>query len=192
MTLEKAELKMSVAHELGCQVDDQLAGAEKDGLRHAGAKSALFHAAKEINRQLHAAVKRDLEEGAFEGEKFPESELQLQSLINRWISRASGLCENMAQMHESQEIVKAGETAGLKKVIDRIKKYHDAERQKAAALKDAEDGKVVPIRGGTRASGQHPGPTLKDRRLAEGPKTAKKKPVKRKPTKKKAPAKTGK
>lgn len=149
MSAEKAEIKMAVVHELGCDFDDEREKAEQDVLRHAGGAKALREAARAVETLL-AHVARD-----FKGEKLSPEQAETATL---YVKRSAEICRNLALTAEVSEQRAYGRAEAFRSVIKTTKKIHDAEQKKLEALQSDEEGRAV---------GEHPGESEAARRREE-------------------------
>lgn len=167
MSIEKAELKILITQDIGCEVEDQKERVERDKYRSQGSASALLGAAQNITKQIHPVVKKDFEEGII-----PEScsGLDLVALINRYVTKASNLCTHLSGIAENRALLAEGGQKQLEQILIMLKKRNDAEEAKKAAVEatlqeaSAKDG---PENGGGRPVGVRPDSSLKARRTEE-------------------------
>lgn len=200
MNLDKAELKLLILGDLGCDFEDVKDSMVRDLHQQEGAAAALTQAAKSI-LALCKLVDDDIEKGRYE---LPEAER-----LKQYISRAATVCDEMSKKARVARQVAEGRVQGVDHIVKIVKKRHDAEEQKKlmlqAAIAEAEaTGEEVDLR--SRPVGLHPGASIAQARRAEETEAAKeasevfnevkagakngatkKKASKRKTTKKKTP-----
>jgi len=154
---EKSEIKMSVAHDIGCSLDDMLTGARAEIHRWEGAKLAHQQAQGGIDSLMGIHLKKDLEEGTLGMEEAEK--------IQRWLQRARGINENLAIQSDAMICKAKGKVEAMEKAVLITKKVYDAEARKREALLNPEepDDRV----GRTRAVGAHPGLSLANQRRSE-------------------------
>jgi hypothetical protein len=135
----KSEIKMSVLHDHGVRVDDQLEAAHRRQAGHDGAKQALRMIAKNI-AGLAGSVDNDLRDG-----KLPLDEpAKVASYMKLMVERAANMAMSAAQHQENLQLAAGGEISAYKAMVDSLKKELDLERSKMAALKEAiATGRVV-------------------------------------------------
>lgn len=150
MSVEKAEIKMAVVHDLGCGFDDERERAEQDVLRHAGGAKSLRDAAKAVEVLL-AHIARE-----FKGEKITPAQAESATL---YVKRSAEICRNLALAAEVAEQRAHGRVEAYRSVIKTTKQIHDAEQKKIESLRSGEEG--------PRAVGEHPGESEAARRREE-------------------------
>ncbi len=131
MAIEKSEIKMAVAHELGCGFDDALEKAQQDIHRWEGAKTAFKEAAAGVEA-LCAHIQRDLKE-----EKFDATAA---NAARNYVRRAAAICENLRLKAEVHEQRAHGRVEALETSVKLTKKLYDAEEAKLQALKEHQEG----------------------------------------------------
>jgi hypothetical protein len=161
MGLDKAELKMLILNDLGCDFEDVKDNMLREMYQQEGAASALRQAAKAI-LGLSQLVDDDIEKGRYE--------LEEAARLKEYISRAATQCEEMSKSARNQRLVSEGRMQGITHIVDLTKKKVEAEEAKlkalAAALEEAEKtGGEVDMR--RRPSGVRPGASVAQQRRAE-------------------------
>lgn len=171
-TIEKAEIKILTANNIGADIEDMLEQAKKAEHMHEGGKIALADAAKKVNALTELFV-RSVKEGEIDLSKNMEPE-QIEGLVKRWINRCVGLLENLMLVSQNAQLSSAGMVAAYKNAMKAPMKVMEAERKKMEAVKAAieEQQKTgdpdLDIRTIARAVGEHPGDPLADRRKPNG------------------------
>jgi len=167
MNLDKSELKIGVAHELGCRLDDTLESVQKDVLRFEGATQAFLQAAQAVEALL-THVDKDIAEGKFG--------LEVAGDIKKYLVRASQVSANLAKQAENNRLIHSGRVQAMEMSVKIVKKFQEDEATKVANFKKAlSEGAIVeeasglgPALGGPRpVPGIRPGMSIKERRLAE-------------------------
>jgi hypothetical protein len=167
MNLDKSELKIGVAHELGCRLDDTLEAAQKDVLRFEGAIQAFLQASQAVEGLL-SHVDKDIDEGKLD--------LQVAAEIKKYLVRASQVSAVLAKQAENNRLVHSGRVLAMEMSVKIVKKFQEDEATKVANFKKAlSEGTIVeetsgftPTAGGPRpVPGIRPGMSIKERRLAE-------------------------
>ena len=160
MSLEKAELKMLMLQDLGNKFDDVLEEMGRDQCRTEGASKALSQAATVI-AQLATLVDDDLDKERYD--------IETATRIKQYISRATTQVSDMASAMTRNKLVAQGRREGIAQVVQMTKKEYDREEAKKKAIEKAsEDPSLIAQDGlSRRLTGVHPGPTIKQRRLAD-------------------------
>lgn len=166
MTVSKSDIKMFTIANLGAKIDDLLEDQHKLLQQAKGAGDACGHLSTEITKQILGALNKDIDAGKYESLEHPTE-------IKRWIVRCSELASHLAIIAKEKEIRLRGGIDQLTRVIDFMKKEHEAEKNKKELLLKASEGKVIndetnegegtviPMR---RPMGVHPGLSIKARR----------------------------
>lgn len=167
MNVEKAQIKIGTAHEIGVHLDDMLEAAEAQVYRQEGAAMALKQAIGPIVG-LAEHVKKDLTEGKLD--EFGELGLKVSEYVIRYINRAAGAVENLATAAEVGKLKALGKVDGLRDAVKSTKKVMDGERQKVSAFVEASKDGSMTDEGAfagapeDRPTGVHPGDPLAGRR----------------------------
>jgi predicted ribosome quality control (RQC) complex YloA/Tae2 family protein len=152
-----------VAHEVGSKLDDSKESLEKEVFKLEGVVPALQQAAKLIE-DLCQAINVDIDE-----DKVPGG-LDTAAYAKKYVLEAKEILNKAVQRAIQAQLVTRGRVEGMELAVKATKKFHDDERNKLLALQAAletDDGTVVDINRTSKVTGQHPGPNLKDQRLAE-------------------------
>jgi len=167
VNVNKAEIKIFTAHELGCRLDDLLESNTKDMYRLEGGVVALRQATTALEGLL-AVVDKEMDAEKFDLEQAKE--------IKRYVQRAIQAVTNMVLNTDNNRIAYGGRIQALGLAVDIAKKYQDEESKKVASLQAAvEQNRVVKdgdshtmLDGaGDRPVAVRPGLSLKEQRLAE-------------------------
>lgn len=172
MGVEKSEIKMAVAHELGAGFDDALEAAERDIYRWDGAKTSLRGAASAIEGLMEHA-KRDLDAELLNEESF--------KLVRKWVQRATEIVRNLRTQAEVHEQRSHGRVEALKTSVKITKKLYDDEQAKLKALQEHVEeeptGEVTRL-GPRRPTGVRPPNVIAAKKAAEAAeKTAEKEEI---------------
>ena len=167
MSFKKSELKLALARALKCDLEDDLAAAERDSLRSAGRVQAAVALEQEISkiiRKLDADMASDTPPF-----KDPESHKQSQLYLTHALAACMTVSKRSDSLHQQME----GKVAAFKHTMARIQRICEAEAGKMAAFA-REPAKEPPKERETperhphpRPIGKHPGPSLAARRKAE-------------------------
>lgn len=154
MSIEKSEIKILTAQEIGVRLDDLVEAATKEEATLSGAKQALTTAAMKVE-ELQKHVEKDLDEGKID--------LEQQKLIKPWIDRAAGVIRNLATQAEVNQLQARGKIMAFKQSVAEVKRVQDVEKAKVEAAKAPPDT-LIEGQPAKRAPGQHPGDPLAKRR----------------------------
>lgn len=166
MNLGKAEVKIDVANELGCRLDDMLEANQKDLYRLEGAVKAYQAMGLAIDG-LMKIVDQEMDEGKFN--------LEEAAHIKRFVKRAHQMSVNLSLQTDNNRITQIGRIQGTEQAVAVAKKFKDEELAKVVSLQKAlEENRVQGVNGahehvgdGARPVAIRPGATIKERRLAE-------------------------
>lgn len=166
MNLGKSEVKVEVANEIGCRLDDMLEASQKDLYRLEGAAKAFQSMGQAIDG-LFKIVDQEMDEGKFD--------LEAAAHIKRFIKRAHQMSINLNLQAENNRFMQLGRIQGAEQAVNVAKKFKDEELSKALVLQKAlEENRLREANGGLEHTGEgerpvaiRPGMTLKEQRLAE-------------------------
>jgi len=129
MNLDKAQLKIAVANNLGADMEDRLEGEMKAAHELAGAAQALRQVAKKVPADLIAKLEADQEEGDKAIKDGLEAHLVVQ-IIKQWLTRAGDYLGHMADVEQQKAVAQGGRASGLQDAMKLVKKMKDEETQK--------------------------------------------------------------
>lgn len=160
MSIEKSEVKIGTAHELGCRLDDALESLTKDLYRLEGSVNALRHAVQSAD-VIYKMIDRDMDDGKID--------LKEASRTKKYIERYVNVLNASASQTENNREVQTGKMQAMQLAVQIAKKFKDDEESKMNTLKTVytnlknqkEQEEKEP-----RPAGIRPGPSIKDRRLA--------------------------
>lgn len=155
MNINKAELKIDIAKDIGASIEDSLEAAKKDMYRQEGAIAAFGQAAKSCE-MLCKGIDQDLDEG-----RVPN--LETAEALKLWVTRAANAQRNLARSAENSCMSASGKVAALEGAVALIAKYARTEELKIAAVRIENPEKSESV----ELPGMRPGPSIKERRLAE-------------------------
>jgi len=155
MSLEKSELKIAVATDIGASIEDSYEAAKKEMYRQEGAVTSFGQAAKACE-MLCEVVNKDLDEGRVPSMEHAE-------MIKLWITRAANAQRNLARNAENMGMSACGKVSALEGAVALISKYRQVEQLKIAAARLASPSDPDAV----RPAGSHPAMSIKERRLAE-------------------------
>jgi hypothetical protein len=168
MSIDKSEIRIGLANEIGNTLDDALEAAEKEISFFEGGNNALQQVGERV-QALAKDVDKDLDEGLIK-------ELEVAALVKRYITRAVGIIGTGARSAENKRLQAEGKTIAFRSSVKAVKKVIDAEQAqlrtiiahakqiKELADKANADDVDVDLR---RGPGDHPGSSIKTQRLAE-------------------------
>lgn len=137
MNLQKAEMKMSVAREIGKKFEGQEEAALADVHRFEGA-IAGFNQAIERLESVKVVYNAERDEGKLET---PFLECAIKA-----IDRCRGVLVSLSDTAQAQKLVKQGEWINSKKTMDFLENLHNDEKQKlTGALEAIERGEIDPV-----------------------------------------------
>ncbi len=157
MTIEKAELKIAAANDIGASIEDSMEAAKAAMNAHSGAEQAFAEAAKAcIALQEH--VTKDLEEGKFEEFGDP---LAAAAEIKRWLNRAAEANLNLKNRAMVSAAAARGAVDALEKSVKLVDNYR---RVQVGHVAEARLAKAPQAEAGDSA---RPGMSIKQQRLLE-------------------------
>jgi len=173
MGVDKSEVKMAVAHELGAGFDDALESAQHDIYRWDGAKTSLRSAAQAVEG-LIAHAKRDMDAEILDEEQFV--------LVRKWLQRSAEVVRNMRIQADVKEQRAHGRVEALQTSVKITKKLYDDEQAKRQAVsqhtEEEPDGTVERL-GPPRPTGTRPPNRIAALKAAENGKKSEKKSKKK-------------
>lgn len=187
MSIEKAELKVLVAHSIGSDMENKLEAAQRLEHQYEGGQLALKQAKIDI-LSIAEHLKKDLEEGKLDPKKLElNSELAVHDFVKKWLGRCFISLDGTKEKQRSMQLGAAGMVKGIKDCMTVPLKVMEQERAKMEAVKRAieegtvtagEDGALEETapqkRPGARPAGTRPADPLAAVRARSGPKKTKK------------------
>lgn len=175
--LIKAQVKLGTCNEIGSELDDRREDARRMEQQYCGAMSALMECAKKI-LELNAHVERE-RNGTGHNEVRPDMTLdEVCALLKRWIQRASGVAESLADNAKINQIQQAGQAKAFESAIKHVKRIYDTEAARIKGIQQAvkegvvtENGQMADVialdergRKVKRPMGIHPRSSIRSRR----------------------------
>ena len=168
MGIEKSEIKMGTANEIGADLDDILERFQKSEYALEGADRALAQVGKNIE-DLMEHVDLDMNEGKLD----IQEPMHVAKAIKDYIKKSIGVVTSLVEANRANRIRTQGKIEATKAAISTVKKLYDAEKAKAhqmlKVLERAKDdgGDLVydggeegdPNRPPSRPTGVHPSET---------------------------------
>ena len=181
MNIEKTELKILIATDIGASLEDRLEGEVKATHELSGASMALRQAAKKVPNDLVARVESD------ENIKDGMEEHLIRKVVKEYLARVGDYLMHLSDVEQQKAITQGGRVDGIRTAMDIVKKMRDTEvsRAQAAIALASSNAKGEPVRTAAEAARKENG-TVAERREAEKKKPARKKATRKKSTTKKA------
>jgi len=167
VSVEKAQIKMSTAHEIGARLDDVLEATERDALRIEGGVEWIARAVV-----LAATAQKRVEVDVDSGKMDLETAKLVKDAIGRLGADLSKLgAQAGAELHGTR-----GKAAGLNAAVAVAKQAFEVEKAKAEAITRAEAAEAAdelakaagalpdPAAEPRRVTGRRPGPSMKAKR----------------------------
>lgn len=166
---DKTQLTITVATELGSDLEDRLEGECKAMNELTGAQQALKQAAKKVPVDLVAALEASLAKG--EEIKDGMESIEVAQLVRKYLTRVGDYLEHLGEVEQQKAIIQGGRVAGLADAMKVVAKKREDEITKLQRMIDAakqiqNDEVVANIRtSGEAARAEHG--TAAERRAAE-------------------------
>jgi len=167
--LDKSQLTITVATELGADLEDRLDGERKAMNELTGAQQALKQAAKKVPVDLVAALEASLEKG--EEIKDGMESIEVAQLIRKYLTRVGDYLTHLGEVEQQKAIIQGGRVAGLADAMKVVQKRREDEvtklqRMIEAAKQIQNDEVVADVRTTGEAARSEHG-TVAERRAAE-------------------------
>lgn len=163
MSVEKSELRASMAHDLGLRLDDALEAAEREATRLEGAVEWLMRAGPMVGG-AHAAIEGEVESGKMD----LEAAQAAKAIISKLGSQLSDLVKQATadmQATRGKAVAYRASVALTKQAFDTEKAKAKAAALAAAATDLADAALAVDVEtAGARPVGARPPPPIKARR----------------------------
>ncbi|NIT79749.1 MAG: hypothetical protein GWN58_33875 [Anaerolineae bacterium] len=162
MNIEKSQLKMQIANNIGADIEDRVEGELRAAHELLGAADALQQAALKVPRDLAAKVDTALAEGEIKD----MTALEAAEFAKKYLAKAGDYLRHLSDVERSKASDQRSRVAGLKFAMDSLQKMRDEEAQRIQAVIDAteEDGEA-PRTEASAARKAHG--SVADRRAAE-------------------------
>lgn len=166
MNLDKSDLKIQTANELGCRLDDLLEGSQKELYRLEGSVTSFKKSMTSIE-DLEKVVDKEMDEGKFD--------LEVATHIKRFTDRARQMLLNMALNAENLRLMQLGKIQAYEHSVSSTKKFVTDEASRAAQLREAVEAARKAQANSTNGAPvsaeiddpRRPPPSIKVQRLAE-------------------------
>jgi hypothetical protein len=169
MGIDKSELKILIANNIGADIEDQLESSKRTVHQLEGAVAALGQAATAVPLGVIAKIDKILEEGVIKDDM---PALQVYTLLKKYVTKCGDFLQHLSEVEKLKVTSQHGEVRGIEFSLGLIKKIKDDEIKKVEALaKFLEDESKSPnIDRRGRPVGAHPGGSSLAERRAEGKK----------------------
>ena len=147
MSIEKSDIKISVAHELGCRLDDALESISKDLYRLEGASSAYKNTMQVMN-ELSKIIDSEYAEEKIDIDSF--------NAVKKYFEKASVVIKQQSIQAENNKHAQLGKIQSMQSAIHITKCLKDEEEVKSKLSAAREKDRLL----GNRSQ------TVKDRRAA--------------------------
>ena len=131
MNIDKSQIKMIVANDIGADIEDRLEGERRAANELSGGAQALKQAAKKVPNDLIAAINNEMEEGKISDGM--EAHLVVQ-LVKKYLTKAGDFLAHLGDIEQQKAIVQGGRVDGMMSTIDMVKKVRDVEADKVKQL----------------------------------------------------------
>lgn len=127
MGVEKSQLKMLVANDIGADIEDRLEGERRTQYELNGAAAGLKQASKKVPNDLIAHLKKDEDEGLIKDGM--EVHLVVQ-LVKKYLTKAGDFLSHLGDVEQQKAITQAGRADGLESAMEMVRKVRQAEATK--------------------------------------------------------------
>jgi hypothetical protein len=143
MAIDKAQLKILIANDLGATIEDRLEGERKSQYELQGAAVALKQAAQKVPRDLIAKLEREQTEGTNVIKDGLEAHHVI-GLIKLWLTKASDYLGHLADVEQQKAIIQGGRAAGLEDAMKIVQRMRDETVQRVQEIAAAADSDAPP------------------------------------------------
>jgi hypothetical protein len=158
--LDKSDVKVGTATEIGCRLDDMLEAQVRELHRFEGAVTAFRTGALAVEG-LEKAVDRELDEGAI-------PDLETASLLKKYTGRMHQVLTNLAMQADNNRLMQTGKISAMQGAVEVTRKFREEEMNRAVTLRSAlEQNKARTSDHVVASPEDRPGLSIKERRLAE-------------------------
>lgn len=168
MGIAKYEVRIGVAIEIGCALDDALEAAQAEVKFFEGGGSALVQAERQV-QALNEHVDKDLDG---EGDGLITS-LEISKAVKRYVARAVAIIQTATHAAEQRRLMAQGKVLAYKAAVGSVKKRVDQEKEllQQVRARAVEMARAPAQEAGTgkeaHQNSAHPGATIKVQRQAE-------------------------
>lgn len=138
MNIEKTQLKLVLANNLGATLEDRLEGERKAMYELTGASQALKQASRKVIGDLIAKLESE-QEGDRAIKDGLEAPLVIQ-LIKKWLTKAGDFLDHLSTVEQQKAVAQGGRAAGLEDAMKIVSKMRDDEAAKLQMMMDIAKG----------------------------------------------------
>jgi len=173
MSIEKSELKILIAQNLGADIEDRLESAKRSVHHLEGGAEALRQAAIAVPAGVIAKIDILFNEGNI---KEGMTALEVYEKLKKYVSKCGDFLSHLSENEKSKINMQQGEVNGIQVAMRIVKDMYDKEIASVQAVKDHldaiasgdEEAILRSSRGAARPSGVRPGPSTASVRKAQG------------------------
>jgi len=144
MNVDKANLKVLIATDIGADIEDRMEAEQKAAVELDGASRSLAAAAKKVPFDLCAEVDKDpnISDGM--------TSLEVAELVKKYLTRAGNFLAHLADVSRQRSIHQFARAEGLRDAMEAVSKMREGEILKIKGYNqlleqvDASDDEVVP------------------------------------------------
>jgi hypothetical protein len=141
MNLEKSQLKMQIANNIGADIEDRVDGEMRAAHELSGASDALQQAALKVPRDLAAKIDTALAEGEIKD----MGALEAAEFAKKYLAKAGDYLRHLSEVERSKAQDQLSRVAGLKFAMESVQKLRDREAERIQDTLDAiEEGGEAP------------------------------------------------
>jgi len=124
MNIEKANLKVLVATDIGASIEDRMEAEQKAAVELEGGSKSLAAAAKKIPVDLCAKVDVAVEEGAITDGM---TALEVAEVVKNWLTRAGAFLVHLSDVAKQRSVHQYARAEGLKDAMEAVAKMRATE-----------------------------------------------------------------
>jgi len=126
MNLEKSQLKMQLANNLGADIEDRVEGELKAANELQGAAQALKQAAIKVPRDLAAKIDTALAEGEIKD----MGALEVAEFAKKYLTKAGDFLMHLSEVENQKAVAQRGRVDGLRYAMETVQKMRDTEAER--------------------------------------------------------------
>lgn len=143
MTINKAQLKILIANDIGATIEDRLEGERKAQYELQGAAHALKQASQKVPSDLIAKLEREQADGVNVIVDGLEAH-HVVGLIKLWLTKVGDYLSHLSDVEQQKAIIQGGRAAGLEVATGIVKKMRDDTEQRLREIMAAADSDAPP------------------------------------------------
>lgn len=141
MNIEKSQLKMQIANNIGADIEDRVEGEMRAAHELSGASNALQQAALKVPRDLAAKIDTALAEGEIKD----MGALEAAEFAKKYLAKAGDYLRHLSEVERQKASDQLGRVAGLKFAMESVQRMRDKEAERIQGALDAmEAGEEAP------------------------------------------------